>query len=94
MPDPYHTQRHQSRARAGTFHFPAVLPTQTGEKPMSDPPTKKAQTVNSLISLIRNVQTTVNPNTDKMLAEAFMQNFYAWLLEKASENQPTHQKEP
>lgn len=49
---------------------------------MSDPPDKKAQAVNSLLAFTQNVRNYENPNLNPALAEAFLENLYAWLVEK------------
>lgn len=49
---------------------------------MSDPPDKKAAAVNSLLAYSRNVTDRRNRHLEQTLAEAFLENLYAWLVEK------------
>jgi hypothetical protein len=54
---------------------------------MSDPPTSRSQAVNALLVLLRTHAPDVQTSTDTMLAEAFLQNLYAWLLDKSRASQ-------
>lgn len=75
---------HQSLARAGQSSQPAGRPPATPPPHIADPIEPKELAIQTLIATIKNCQLPGQDPAARHLAEAFIENFYAWLLEKAS----------